>query len=461
MKPPRLRIRLTLWFSASILLILLPVLAGVAAWEWQLMRGALDHHLEEDLEFALQMLVVQRTDVIWRAELETDPGYNAGRRRWVEVYDQGGRLRYVRGVPEDGRILSALPPVTSDPPGFHTRRTPAGAYVRLLTAQRPLGGEAFWIRVARTEDDLRVALQQMLFVFALGATLAVLTASAAGYVISGRTLTPLARMAERARVISADRLSERLPIANPDDELGQLGLVFNDTFARLQASFDRLKRFTADVSHELRTPLTAIRSVGEVGLQASRSVDDYQEVIGSMLEEADRLAHVVDTLLTLSRWESGRVKPISTPIDLADIARDVASHLSVLADERQVEIVVTAQPGLIVSGDAIMLRQAVINVVDNAIKFTTKGSRVTISAASPSGEHALVVDDQGPGIPEADRARVTERFYRLDRDREQSVPGFGLGLALVQRALEIQGGRLTFGANPSGGARVILALPRS
>lgn len=461
MRPPRLRTRLTLWFSASILLILFPVLAGVAALEWRSMRGALDHHLQEDLEFALQMLVVRGNDVIWRAELETDPGYDAGPRRWVEVYDQAGRPRYLRGVPKDLSISGALPPVTANPLGLQTQQTPAGAYVRFLTARRTLGAEPLWIRVARTEDDLRAELRRILLVFALVTPLAVLVASLAGHVISGRTLTPLAHMAERARVISADRLSERLPIANPQDELGQLGIVFNDTFARLQASFDRLKRFTADVSHELRTPLTAIRSVGEVGLRESRTVEDHQEVIGSMLEEVDRLAHVVDTLLTLSRWESSRVKPDSELVDLGEMARNVAAHLSVLADERRVAITVAVQPGLVVTGDGTMIRQAVINVMDNAIKFTAPGSHITISSASAPHEHQLVVDDQGPGIPEADRERVTERFYRLDRDRERSVEGFGLGLALVHRALEVHGGRLVFGSNPDGGARVLLALRRS
>lgn len=425
------------------------------------MRAALDHHLQEDMEFALQMLVLRDGRVVWRVDFENDPGYDAGRRRWVEVYDAEGRPLFLRGIPETPHIWRALPDVTDDPAEPYTRQTPSGAHVRLLTVQRPLAGDPLWIRVARSEDGLRGDLRQLLLIFSVIGPLSVVVASVAGYLISGRALSPLGAMAERARSISADRLSERLPGAETDDELGQLASVFNDTFARLQDSFDRLKQFTADVSHELRTPLTAIRSVGEVGLQESRTVEDHQEVIGSMLEEVDRLSRVVETLLTLSRWESGRVVARREPLDLADLARHVASQLSVLADERDVEVLVVAQPPMQVMGDDTMIRQALINVIDNAIKFAPNGSRVTISSESTADEHRLVVDDQGPGIPENLRHRVVERFYRLDRDREHGPEGTGLGLAIVQWAVTANRGRLELASNPDGGARITIALPRS
>ena len=461
MTPPRLRTRLTLWFSASILIILVPVLTGVALIQWRSMRAALDHHLQEDLEFALEMLVLRNGEVTWRVDSERDPGYDAGARRWVEVYDEEGRPYYLRGIPETPLIWRALPEVPANPGGPYTHETPSGAHVRILAVQRSLAGTPMWIRVARSEDDLRGDLRQLVLIFAIIGPLAIVAASAAGYLISGRALLPLTHMAERARAISAERLSERLPVMNPHDELGQLAVVFNETFARLEASFDRLKRFTADVSHELRTPLTAIRSVGEVGVQESRTVEDHQEVIGSMLEEVDRLSRVVETLLTLSRWESGRVAPQVAPMDLADVAHHVANQLSVLADERNIELRVAVQAPLTVMGDDTMIRQAVINVVDNAIKFTPAGSRVTISSVSTPSEHHLVVDDQGPGIPEDQRHRVVERFYRLDRDRESGPEGTGLGLAIVQWAVTANRGRLELGSNPDGGARITIVLPRT
>lgn len=461
MTPLRLRTRLTLWFSASVLLILLPIIAVIATIQWQAMREALDHHLTEDLEVAVQMLSPIGGTLTWRVDDETDPGYDAGPRRWVEVYGASGDVRFLRGAATDVTIRSVLPGPSETPDGLRTTTTPAGAYVRLLTVRRIIGGEAYTIRVARSEDALRADHRRLLLILAVFGPMAVGLASAAGFVISGRMLTPLATMAERARAISAERLDERLPVGNPDDELGQLATVFNETFERLQASFDRLRRFTADVSHELRTPLTAIRSVGEVGLGDARTVADHQEVIGSMLEETDRLAHMVETLLTLSRWESGRVSAQLEPVDLAGLTRLVASQLSVLADERTVGLTVASSPALHVLGDGMMLRQAISNVVDNAIKFTVPGGRVTIHFASTPREHQVVVDDEGPGIPADRRSQVVERFYRLDRDREQGTDGAGLGLSIVQWAVTAQGGRLDLSDAPGGGARVTITLPRS
>jgi hypothetical protein len=217
-----LRARLAIWFAASILLILAPILAGLLATQWTAMRRALDHHLEEDLEVALQMLVVRENRVAWRTEAEQDVGYDAGPQRWVEVYGPLGEPLLLRGLPRRPGIRVAVPNPVREKLGYRTVRTPAGAYVRTLVADRAIGSQRAFIRVARSEDTLREDVQHLVLLFALGAPLAVLAAALTGYWVSGRALLPLARMAERARSISADHLSERLPVANPTDELGQL-----------------------------------------------------------------------------------------------------------------------------------------------------------------------------------------------------------------------------------------------
>ena len=183
-----------------------------------------------------------------------------------------------------------------------------------------------------------------------------------------------------------------MPIENPTDELGQLAAIFNDAFARLERSFEQLRRFTADASHELRTPLTAMRSVGEVGLRAQRDGATYRDIIGSMLEEADRLGRLVDGLLTLSRAEGGHLKLKPERVDLAELAREVAGHLGVLAEEKRQSISVEAPRPTLAWVDRLVLRQALINLVDNAVKYTLEGGRVRI-----------VVQDEAPG-PAVDQA---------------------------------------------------------
>src|SRR5438876_4414665 len=170
-------------------------------------------------------------------------------------------------------------------------------------------------------------------------------------------------MSERARSINAERLNDRLPVDNPDDELGRLATVFNDTLTRLENSFEQLRRFTADASHELRTPLTAIRSVGEVGLQSGGSVADYREVIGSMLEETNRLTRMVESLLTLSRADAGTVQLQLLPISVLAVVREAAGLLEVLAEEKRQKLTVEGEASLTVNGDRVFLRQAALNLI--------------------------------------------------------------------------------------------------
>lgn len=453
-----LRLRLAAWCAASILAILTPVLLGLLVVQWRTMRAALDHHLEEDLEMAVEMLVRSGDGVTWRTDAERDLGYDGGPQRWVEVYAADGRPLFFRGVPARAPIRGSLPDARGDAEGVSTRQTPAGAFVRMRVARRRIGGEDVLIRVARSEDPLRADLLGLFLLFSVATPLSALVSAGVGYGIAGRALAPLAVMAERAQSIGADQLSERLPVES-DDELGRLAGIFNETFARLEASFVRLKQFTADASHELRTPLTAIRSVGEVGLREAREPAQYQEIIGSMLEEADRLARMVDTLLTLSRWESGRVRPVPQAVDVRALAAEVCGHLAVLAEERGVRLGVEAGPPVTALADAVMIRHAITNVIDNAIKFTRPDGVVDVSCRVEYGRCAVVVDDEGSGIPEAHRARVVERFYRIEEAGEAGQPGSGLGLAIAHQALLANAGALHFGVSPARGTRATLWLP--
>jgi heavy metal sensor kinase len=259
-------------------------------------------------------------------------------------------------------------------------------------------------------------------------------------------------MAERARLIHAERLNDRLPVDNPDDELGRLATVFNETLTRLESSFEQMRRFTADASHELRTPLTAIRSVGEVGLRGRRGEAAYREIIGSMLEEVDRLALLVDRLLTLSRADTGQAKLSLDTVDIRELAEEVAEQLGVLAEEKNQSIHVRFEGAARRVADRMVLKQALLNLVDNAIKYSPVGGRIEIRVAdSPEGPVIDVVDT-GPGIPPELRSRVFDRFYRADKARSRENGGTGLGLAIAKWAVEVNGGRLTLEPESGSGS---------
>jgi len=204
----------------------------------------------------------------------------------------------------------------------------------------------------------------------------VLLAGFVGYALARKALAPVDSMANQTKRISAERLGDRLSIENSQDELGKLGTVFNDMLGRLQAAFDQLRRFTSDASHELRTPLSAIGSVGEVALQDQRSPAEYRDVIGSMLEEVDRLTRLSERLLALSRADAGHVQLQREDIPLVRLAKEASSVVEVLAEEKQQQIDIEGDANLVVSVDRLILRQAIVNLLDNAIKYSPSGSQI-------------------------------------------------------------------------------------
>lgn len=334
---------------------------------------------------------------------------------------------------------------------------------RILTGTTQIGSITLVVQVAESEFPMQQSLQQLLFIMLLGLPLAVAIAGLGGYTLARRALAPVDNMAERARLITAERLKERLPVDNPNDELGRLATVFNQTLMRLESSFDQMRRFTADASHELRTPLTAMRSVGEIGLRGKREASGYREVIGSMLEEVDRLSLLVDRLLTLSRADSGESTLARERVDLCDLAEEVTIQLEVLAEEKQQSLKVEAGGPTVCLGDPMVLRQALLNLVDNAIKYSPVGGRIVVRVStSPEGMAVLDVSDTGPGIPAELRPRVFDRFYRADRSRSrENGGGTGLGLSLARWAVEVNGGRLTLESSDGPGATFRITLPNT
>jgi heavy metal sensor kinase len=431
-----IRVRLTVWYAAALSAVLATYAAGVFAFLRHSLSADLDRGLADDREVAEQMLERTPTGAIsWRAEPDDDDD-EAAAGRWVEVRNPEGTLLYARpsGIPPDVRVRQLIAPYTVD-------------------------GVPVVIQVARSEEPLRRELRELLVIMGGGLPLAVAIAGVGGYFLARRALAPVGRMADRARTITAERLGERLPVENPGDELGQLAAVFNDAFARLERSFEQLRRFTADASHELRTPLTAMRSVGEVGLREHRDAATYREIIGSMLEETDRLGRLVEGLLTLSRADGGNVSLRREEIDLAELARDVAAHLGVLAEEKRQSLAIDASGSVAAWVDRLLLRQALINLVDNAIKYTAARGTVRIAVRNARTSATIEVVDTGPGIPPDHRDRVFDRFYRIDKARSRDLGGAGLGLAIARWAVEVQGGRIDLDSIEGRGSTFRITLP--
>lgn len=457
-RPHSVRVRLTLWYAGALTVVLVLYAGGVFVFLRHSLFTELDGRLHEDFEVAEQML--ERTvdgGIRWRAS-DHHEEENIGDDGWLEVWSPEGKLLYRReSFGRGGRefLFSVAPPGQR---GYQSLSLPNDIHVRGLSGPYAIDGLPVVIRVARSEARLHRELNELLLVLGLGLPLAVGVAGFGGYGLARRALAPVGQMADRARTITAERLGERLPVVNPDDELGHLAAIFNETFTRLEQSFAQLRRFTADASHELRTPLTAIRSVGEVGLREHRDENAYREIIGSMLEEADRLGHLVDSLLTLSRADAGQVKLTRERVDLVELAREVTNQLGVLAEEKRQSISVEAAGPVYATVDRLVLRQAVINLVDNAIKYSPDGGHVRIVVRDQPHGPTLEVSDTGPGIGVEHQERIFDRFYRVDKARSRELGGTGLGLSIARWAVEAHGGHIELESEEGRGSTFRITL---
>ncbi len=444
------RARLTLWHVLIMALILTVFAFGIYAYVRESLFSQIDTRLAEGLTIITATARDSQEDF---SEIERHTRVLAFRVR------DGDWPLYASGSWIAGDLDAAGVPSTD---GRWIFMSPRGGIYHLKEEMLRLDDRILRITTAEQSEQVHRGLNRLALTLLGGFPITLMMSLLGGFFLAGRALSPVQHLTNRARAISADNLSERLAVPNPHDELGQLTAVLNDAFARLEESFNRLKRFTQDAAHELRTPLAVLRSVGEVGLQEQRDPKDYRDVIGSMLEEVDRLGRLVDGLLTLARAESGRFSVDHRPESLRTLCRDVVECLRVLADEKDQTLMFDSTDDLHAVIDRDTLRLALINLIANAIRFTQDGGKIHIRLRlHAENQSAIEVDDNGPGISHEHRTHVFERFYRIDSSRSQHTGGSGLGLAIARWAVEANNGTIGLEDKPDRGSLFRIVLPLS
>jgi heavy metal sensor kinase len=450
-----LRTRLTFLYVSLLCGVLVLYAVTTSVFLWRGLLRELDLSLDRDLETIENVIAITPEGRIQ---------VNAGDQEDVlllEVWSADGNLLY-HNANLKGQTLGP-PPKKGDPshPANYSITLADKTRVRVMTRPHKLGNETVRVRLGVSENALRAEFSRMVAALALGLPIALLLIGVTGYFVALEALRPLDSMARRAKQISAEHLDERLVVENPDDELGHLGTAFNETLARLEHSFAQLKQFTADASHELRTPLTAMRSVGEVALQNGGDTRYHHDVIGSMLEEVNRLTHLVDSLLILARADSGHLPLQRREVGLLELATESAFLLEVLAEEKQQAVEVEGDRSLSVFGDRMILRQAVVAIIHNAVKYSPTQGHIHVRVGSQNGYALVEVKDSGPGIPAEHRAKVFERFYRVDRARTRDEGGSGLGLSIADWGVRAHGGEIELECSEGPGCLFRIKLPRN
>lgn len=385
--------------------------------------------------------------------------------RFIQILDGSGnvgeRAGDLRGV-ELPISLQALKAASRGEATFETVRVMGRYPLRVVTMPIMAQGRLVGIvQVGSSLEGVEEALQRLLFILLVAVPTVLLAASAGGLFLANKALRPVDEITKIAREIGSGDLSRRIRVKRVDDELGRLAATFNEMIAKLERSFRQVKRFTADASHELKTPLTILRGEVEVGLKRKRGVKEYQRILASNLEEIGRMSRIVDDLLTLSRADMGEIPLEREEVEFAAIARGVWEDLQIMATEKGVTLTFADNGSSRVVGDPVFLRQLVLNIAENGVKYTPRGGRVQVQVKGDRGRRLvqLVVSDTGIGIPRKDLKRIFDRFYRVDKTRSRQTGGTGLGLSISQWIAQAHGGRIEVESTLGKGSTFTVTLP--
>jgi heavy metal sensor kinase len=368
------------------------------------------------------------------------PGYSDP---FVRV-SQGARILYQSGDMRDPFVSMSKVPLPSNQKWFdmfHRETAASGQRIVLYTLPyHAPNGSVIFVETGATIEPIRHVLRSLLLILLLATPIILVVAAIGGYLLMSRPLRPVVVLTEQAEHVGRKELGERLPVIPTGDELERLSLALNRMIERLEAALAHNHRFSADASHELRTPLTIIRGELESLIQMPSLPAAVMEGVGSALEESNRMAKIVHSLMTISRLDCGDEQIEHVPVDLVDIVGVTLDHMSLLAEEKHISLRFQPGPATYVTGDSMRLKQIVVNLVDNAIKYTSDGGEVSVFVTTEEKKAVLKVTDTGIGIPAACLPLVFDRFYRADQARSRESGGTGLGLSIVKAICSVHGG---------------------
>jgi heavy metal sensor kinase len=466
MNPRSLRFRLIMWYAGLLTGVFL--IFGIALYE--VLRGYLEGSLAQTLihrsdQIGATLLVeVEKTGDRYVADQITTRYAPENYDRFIRITREDGSVLYASGRTAGFDPSSLRPLAVGTVPGDFVHKVLLDDGNRLLVtvkAFRSSAGHRFLLESGSPLAPIETIQSHLLFSLLIGVPLVGLVAVGGGLFLVGRALAPVVRIAQSAEQISLHNLNERLPLTNTGDELEHLSLALNRMIARLSAALEQNRRFLADASHELRTPLAALRGEMEIVVEQTRALPELSDRAGSALEEVDRLAKIVDALFAISRLDAGESQQEWARFDLASLAVGTTDQMSLLAEDKGVAVACNAEGKVSVDGDRARIKQVVVNLLDNAIKYTPSGGSIRLNVLAREGKAIIEVVDTGIGIPAAALPHVFERFFRVDQARSRDVGGAGLGLAIVKSICAAHGGRVSVESCECQGSKFRVELPLS
>lgn len=459
-----LRFRITAWYAALLAGALLVFGVSVYLGLERYLYGDLQRTLGVDCRTIGTQLLSQhpfkREDWL-NTEIEEaySPEVN---NHFIRVFQEGVGVLYVSSSPKDGAFDPFRVPLpTGDEMGRPRKVRLGGGHQLLIDAAQftTPDGSKFVVESGVPYHQIEVVLHGLLFIFAVYMPFIISLAVVSGYWLMRRSLQPVDEITKRAEGITSTNLSERLPVIRTGDELERLSVSLNRMIERLDEAFQHINRFSADASHELRTPLTILQLELEGMAQSHRLTPSLSDQIGSALEETDRMSHIVENLLAISRLDAGEVKMDKTRLDLGQLAASTAEQMRLLAEEKAILFRTNVAADICVEGDRARLQQVIVNLVANAIKYTPEAGEVEVSVRAQGRTAFLEVSDNGIGISDQALPHVFERFFRADKARSRISGGAGLGLAIVKAICDAHGAEIKVSSKEGDGSRFTVGLP--
>ncbi len=464
-----LRARVTSWYigllAVALALFSVAVYAGVHSY--------LKRTLQRGLQSTAQTIV---SDFLTRipekgekwALGEIRESYEAGPTdHFIRISADGVVLYQTADMHDPSIALNELPMPSDTGNGvFHSQKTYHHNVTAYVLPYQAADGRLITVEAGASLEPMQKTLLSLAEILSLSTPLVLLAAGIGGYLLMKRPLRPLLVLTDKAEDVGRKQLGERLPVIPTGDELERLTHALNRMIGRLEESLTHNYRFSADASHELRTPLTIMRGELEEMVQLPGLPAQAVENLVSTLDEIDRMSRIVNSLMTITRLDSGGERMDMAPLDLAALVRTTMDHMRLLAEERGIPLTLDAQEPLYVWADAMRMKQVIVNLIDNAIKYTPaqkEGAKanggVHVSLAAVRGEAVLRVADHGIGIAADSLPHVFERFYRADYARNRIAGGVGLGLAIVKTIITAHNGGVSVASVEGNGTTITVELP--
>jgi heavy metal sensor kinase len=383
--------------------------------------------------------------------------------RFIRITRANGSLLYRSEAPKDGSFNPSLVPALPLHPGadlIQQQKLPDGHTLLIAVLDyTPAGTPAYWVEFGALLDPVESMLNHLFLQLALGLPLAVGIITLGGYWLVHRALRPVEQITRAAEQITQLNLSDRLPVTKSGDELERLSQALNRMIARLDDAVQNSRRFAADASHDLRTPLTILRGELENLVEDPALNAELRARLASLLEETIHLSRIVEQLFTLTQLDSGNSCTDRQRFDLSELARTTAEQMSLLAEDKKISLTCQASQSVFIEGDRSRIKQVIVNLLDNAVKYTQSDGRILLRVDASNGHALLEVEDNGIGIPADALPHVFERFYRVDKTRSAEAESAGLGLSIVKSICTAHGAEVKVTSVPKVGSRFSVTLP--